>query len=175
MRAAHSKDPLLLLLIPLCSYLLSCFSQPVSSRRRRSTLQEDQEERRREVRASEWRRRGRRWRRRREEAAHGLLRGAAGQAEERVRGESLPDGGAPAQPGRDAGAEREPDQDLVPEQACQAEEEQRAEGGAGADAGGAGTLQPLHHTRGRGRQSHLLRKCLRRHFFNFLLSSSSST
>ena len=49
-----------------------------------------------------------------------------------------------------AGLEREPDQDLVPEQAGQAEEGLGGQGRSGQDAGGPGTLQPSDRVHGGG-------------------------
>ncbi|GIY52903.1 hypothetical protein CDAR_496801 [Caerostris darwini] len=90
----------------------------------------------------------------REAAPHGLHRRPAVAAEAGVPGEPLPDGEAAAGPRQGPQAAREPDQDLVPEQAGQDQEGQRATQPAGAAAHGSGTLQPQHHPhtgrRGRG-------------------------
>ncbi len=86
-----------------------------------------------------------------EAPAHRLLRRPAGQAQEGVRGEPLPQRGAQEDAGLRPGAQRDADQDLVPEQKGQAEEVLWGEGRPGQDASGTRAVQPRHGAGGRRR------------------------
>ena len=96
-------------------------------------------------------RRSRRILARGEEAEDRLQLRATRPAQEGVRGQPLPQRGQEEEPGQRAGAERDADQDLVPEQEGQAEEGDGRQGRPGQDARGAGALQPRHRPRRRGR------------------------
>ena len=84
---------------------------------------------------------------RRQEAQDGLHLRPAQEAETRVHGQQIPDGGEEEEPLCGAGTEREPAEDLVPEQEGQAQEVHWREGRAGQDAGDSGTLQSQHNVR----------------------------
>lgn len=94
----------------------------------------------------------------REETQNGIQRGATGQAEAGILGESILNGEKAAAALEGFGSERGADQDLVPEQAGEDQEGERAEKSAGTSTDGAGSLQSLHRAGGRGRRGDRKRK-----------------
>ena len=73
--------------------------------------------------------------------AHGLLERATGAPPSGFRQQPVPERGRQTHPGDQAGAQRIADQDLVSEQASEAEEVERTAERSGTEADGRGTVQ----------------------------------
>merc|ERR1719507_2485000 len=90
-----------------------------------------------------------------QEAEDGILTGAAEEAASRVHRQPISHRREAKTPLLRTWTFREPAQDLVPEQASEAEEVDGGQGGPGQDAGVAGAVQPPDRCHGRGRDASL--------------------